>query len=76
MEQLTTPLPSEAATQAVRSAVEPMAVATDAVTAIVNAEGSPYMIDSERGTNLGFFYLEPNDALRDLQVITHRAPTP
>ena len=46
------------------------------VTAIVNAEGSPYMIDSERGTNLGFFYLEPNDALRDLQVITHRAPTP
>ena len=44
-----TPPPSEAATQAVQSAVEPMAVATDAVTAIVNAEGSPYMIDFERG---------------------------
>ena len=49
LEQLTTPPPSEAATQAVQSAVEPMAVATDAVTAIVNAEGSPYMIDFERG---------------------------
>ena len=39
-----------------------------AVTAIVNAEGQPYMIDSERGSNLGFFYLEPSDALRDLQA--------
>jgi hypothetical protein len=64
--------PGVAMTQAQVEAV----LRTVPVTAIVNAEGSPYMIDSERGTNLGFFYLEPNDALRDLQVITHRAPTP
>ena len=39
------------------------------VTAIVNPEGQPYMIDKERDQNLGFFYLEPSDALRDLQVL-------
>ena len=38
------------------------------VTAIVNTDGQPYMIDKERDQNLGYFYLEPSDALRDLQV--------
>jgi hypothetical protein len=57
--------PGVAMTQAQVEAV----LRTVPLTAIVNAEGSPYMIDSERGTNLGFFYLEPNDALRDLQVL-------
>ena len=50
------------------------------VTAIVNDQGQPYMIDKERDVNLGFFYLEPSDALLDLQACssptTHRLPQP
>lgn len=62
-----TPASSAAASMSVKQVEERLK--SIPVTAIVNTEGQPYMIDRERDQNLGFFYIEPSDALRDLQVL-------
>jgi len=62
-----TPASSAAASMSVKQVEERLK--SIPVTAIVNTEGQPYMIDKERDQNLGFFYIEPSDALRDLQVL-------
>ena len=45
------------------------------VTAIVNKQGSPFMVDSERSLSVGYFYLDPKDALLDFQVLKQGGAT-
>ena len=45
------------------------------VTAIVNKAGSPFMVDSERSLSVGYFYLDPKDALLDFNVLKQGGAT-